>query len=160
MFKKLAFLALISLFVTGCASVPMQSTEVTTASITAAQSPAPEGKSNLFIFRDSGLGTALRKDLWVNGECLGATAPKVFFTQQVPAGKAVTVSTQSEFSPNHLTFQAESGKNYFIEQYIRMGVFVGGANLRLIDEQEGLRRISSLGLAERADCRSKFSSDN
>lgn len=159
MFKKLAFLAVISLLVTGCASVPMQSTELTNQAITAAENPTPEGTSNLYVFRDSGLGSALRKDLWVNGECLGATAPKVFFSHQVPANQSVTVSTQSEFSPNHLTFQAESGKNYFIEQYIRMGVFVGGANLRMIEESEGLRRIKNLGLAQSTACRSRFSTE-
>jgi len=37
------------------------------------------------------------------------------------------LSTESEFSENHTELKTEGGKNYFVEQSIKMGVFVGGA---------------------------------
>ena len=40
--------------------------------------------------------------------------------------------------------------NYFINQYIKMGVFVGGAGLELVNEEEGKKAVASLDLAKRA----------
>ncbi|HHV6932376.1 TPA: DUF2846 domain-containing protein, partial [Haemophilus influenzae] len=40
-----------------------------------------------------------------------------------------------------------SGKNYFIRQYIKFGVFAGGANLEQVSEEEGKKAISKLNMA-------------
>ncbi|MDT8452929.1 MAG: hypothetical protein RQ936_09340, partial [Gammaproteobacteria bacterium] len=57
------------------------------------------------------------------------------------------LSTESEFSDNEIFFEAEGGNNYFAEQYIRIGVFVGGANLRMVSEQEGMAAVRECELA-------------
>lgn len=59
-----------------------------------------------------------------------------------------TVSTESEFSDNAFKFVAESGKNHFIRQYIKLGVFVGGANVELVTEKEGKEGVLAAGLAK------------
>jgi len=69
-----------------------------------------EGHSGLYVFRGSGLGTALKKDVWVNDKCLGETAPNMFFYKLVEAGKEHKISTESEFSPNDLLVKTEAGK--------------------------------------------------
>ncbi len=46
----------------------------------------------------------------------------------------------------------ESGNNYFIEQYIKMGAFVGGANLRLVDEELGMVEVGKLEMASPGNC--------
>ncbi len=43
---------------------------------------------------------------------------------------------------------AECGKNYFIRQYIKFGVFVGGANLELVTEDEGKKGVLECKLAK------------
>ncbi|MBK6739872.1 MAG: hypothetical protein IPG64_19420 [Haliea sp.] len=36
----------------------------------------------LYLFRAGGMGTALKKDIWVNGKCIGETAPHMFFMKK------------------------------------------------------------------------------
>jgi hypothetical protein len=42
--------------------------------------------------------------------------------------------------------------NYFIRQYIKIGLFVGGAGLELVDEEEGKKDVSKLGMATKGTC--------
>jgi hypothetical protein len=62
------------------------------------------------------------------------------------------ISTESEFSPNALTLMTASNTNYFIEQYIKIGVFVGGANLKAVDEAEGKKKVQKLEMATKGIC--------
>lgn len=151
MFKKLVTVTFLAAFLHGCASVPMETNQ---ASIKAKQFDTPAaGSANLYIYRATSVGQALKKDIWLNDECLGETANNVFFLKEIIAdGTEHQLSTESEFSPNHLLIKADSGKNYFVEQYIKMGVFVGGANLRLVDEAKAKSKIAKLKLATPGRC--------
>jgi hypothetical protein len=104
------------------------------------------GNAGLYIFRNSFVGQALTKTLSIDGKPIGTSANKVYFYKEVPAGKH-TIATQSEFSDNPLEVTVEAGKHYFIRQYIRMGVFVGGANLELVSEEEGKKEVLQCSLA-------------
>lgn len=151
MYKKLVILGLSAALLQGCASVPMD-TDSNTHQAKKYSAPLP-GNANLYIFRAGSVGQALKKDIWLNGECIGASANNVFFFEEIIAeGAEHKISTESEFSPNHLLLNAESGKNYFVEQYIKMGVFVGGANLRLVDEAKAKQKIAKLKLARQGSC--------
>jgi hypothetical protein len=110
------------------------------------------GIAGLYIYRDGGLGTALKKDVWVDDKCVGETAPNMFFYEEVKGGEEHKVCTESEFSPNDLMVKTESNENYFIKHYIKMGVFVGRANLKLVDDQEGKAAITKLELAKEGTC--------
>lgn len=137
-------------FLSGCASIPMESPENT--AMAKQFNPPSEGNSGLYIYRAGGPGGALKKDVRVNDKCIGETAPKVFFYEEVAGNAEHTVSTESEFSPNKLIVSTETGKNYFIKQYIKMGVFVGGANLKLVDEEKGKKAIGKLKMAKKGKC--------
>lgn len=128
----------------------MESAEVS-AKAKSFPAPAP-GNAGLYIYRTSGVGGALKKDIWVDGKCVGESAPNVFFYEEVKGDMKHTIATQSEFSPNELEVDTAAGKLYFIHQYIKMGVFVGGANLELVDEPAGRGWISGLELAKRGPC--------
>ena len=129
MIKKAVLISLASTLFAGCASVPMESKE---ASNQAKSFSIPTGENaGLYIYRSGGPGTALKKDVWVDDECIGETAPNMFFYQVVKGNEEHKISTESEFSPNDLFIKTESGQNYFIKQYMKMGVFVGGANMAL-----------------------------
>jgi hypothetical protein len=148
--KKTIFVIFLTTLMSGCASVKMESPE---ASNRAKQFATPNlGNSGLYIYRDSNLGAALKKNLWVDGKCIGESAPGVFFFTEVAGDKDHTVSTQSEFSPNKLTNFFASGKNYFIRQYIKLGVFIGGADLEVIPEEQGKSDVSKLALATTGTC--------
>ena len=147
--RKIAVLSL-SVLMTGCASVNMASKE---ESDKAKQFAAPNpGNAGLYVYRDSFVGKALKKDIWVNGKCLGESASDVFFYTQVEGGKTHKIETESEFSPNALEVFMEAGKNYFIRQFIKLGAFVGGADLEQIPEEQGKAAVAPLGMAQPGTC--------
>jgi hypothetical protein len=152
MFKKalLAATAAAVLGLAGCASVPMANEQQSSAAKTF---PAPDaGNAGLYVYRDSFVGKALKKDIFVDGKCLGESADKVFFYTQVPGNAKHTISTESEFSPNDLVVYMKAGVNYFIHQYIKMGVFVGGANLETVSNDKGKSEVASLKMAANGQC--------
>ena len=151
MIIKLTFPLLVASLFVGCASVPKADQQLSQSvkELTAPQ----EGKAGLYVYRSNNIvGSALKKDIWVDGECLGETARGIFFYKEVEGNTNHTVSTESEFSPNHLKVETQSGKNYFIQQYIKPGVFVGGAALKLVDDIQGKKAVSEYNLATIGKC--------
>ena len=148
--KKFSAIVIATALISGCASVPMESKE---ASVQAKKfNPPTEGHSGLYVYRDSFVGKALKKDIWIDGKCIGESAPDVFFYEEVKGGQQHTISTESEFSPNDLAINTLPGTNYFINQYIKLGVFVGGAGLELVSEEKGKEAIMELELAKQGTC--------
>lgn len=146
MLKKLTVLFTVSLLLSACATVPMESTEK--SNLAKQFNPPPKEYSGLYIYRASflGFGNALKKDIFIDDRRIGESAPNVFFYETVKAGNH-KVSTESEFGNNDLNITTEKGKNYFIRQYIRPGVFVGQANLEQVSEEEGKKAVSELKMA-------------
>ncbi len=135
---------------TGCASVKVEDKAATDRSKQFAKPSA--GNAGLYIYRDSFLGSALKKDIWVNGKCIGESAPKVFFYKEVEGGREHKIATESEFSPNEISVMVEEGKNYFIRQFIKLGLFVGGAGLEVMPEEAGKAAVQKLELASSGNC--------
>lgn len=129
----------------GCASVPMAPVEQDIA-LKEFQTPL-EDLSGLYIYRDCFVGAALKKTVYLDSKAIGETANNVYFHALTSPGSH-TISTESEFSDNLMTIEMEGGHNYFIEQYIKMGVFVGGANLRLVSEEVGKDAVGKCKLAK------------
>lgn len=150
MHKKIALALLAGTFITGCASVPMEGKDESQKAKSFSLPPADS--AGLYIYRGSGPGTVLKKDVLVDGKCIGETAPNMFFYELVKGGEEHKIATESEFSPNVLTLKTEGGKNYFIQQYIKMGVFVGGANLEVVSEEKGKKALTKLELAKKGTC--------
>lgn len=115
-------------------------------------SPPSNEKAGLYIYRSGKFGAALKKDIWIDGNCVGETASDVFFYEEVTGGKEHKVSTESEFSPNDLLVNTESGKNYFVRQYIKFGAFVGGAGVELVNEEKGKKEVAQLEMATKGTC--------
>ncbi|WP_295006656.1 DUF2846 domain-containing protein [uncultured Dechloromonas sp.] len=150
MLKKMALACAVTALITGCASVPMESKE---ASNKAKLFEVPsQGKAGVYVYRGSGVGAALKKDILIDGKCLGETAPNVFFYDEVAGNQEHTIATESEFSPNEIKLAMQSGLNYFIRQYIKMGAFVGGADLEVVSETDGKNAIRDLEMAKKGTC--------
>jgi len=150
--KVLTTIAVSVLLATGCTSVPMESKEK--SELAKQYNSPPEGKAGLYVYRSGSFGGALKKDVWLNGNCVGETAPNMFFYEEIEGNTEHKISTESEFSPNDLLVKTESGKNYFVSQYIKMGVFVGGAGVELVDEEKGKKQVSKLDMAIKGKCSS------
>jgi hypothetical protein len=149
--KKLSVASLACVAIlSGCASVDM-APKADSAKAKEFNAPS-KGSAGLYIYRDSFVGKALKKDVWVDGKCIGETAPDVFFYTEVEGGKSYKIDTESEFSPNTLELTAEAERNYFIRQYIKMGVFVGGAGLELMPEDQGKLAVRGLEMAKPGKC--------
>ncbi len=150
MSSRIVLIALTTTLFAGCATVPMASKD---ASAQAKAFAPPSGtNAGLYIFRTGGAGAALKKDIWVDGKCIGESAQNVFFFEEVAGNQEHVISTESEFSPNELKLTTASHKNYFVEQYTKMGVFVGGANLKLVDEGTGKAKVAQLEMATKGHC--------
>lgn len=142
--KKLVSILFLGLLLVGCAKTPLDTAE--NDRIAKEFNPPKKGNVGLYIYRDSIFGSALKKTLYIDDKFIGESAPRVFFYKQVKPG-IHKISTESEFSNNHLKIHTEANKNYFIRQYIKMGVFVGGANLEQVSEEKGKQAINKLKLA-------------
>lgn len=150
MFNKMILVGAFAVLVTGCASVPMESKE--TSDQAKRFAPPSQGQAGLYIYRTAGVGAALKKNIWVDGKCTGQSAQNVFFYEETKGDQEHVIATQSEFSPNEIKLAVTSGINYFVRQYIKMGVFVGGANLEVVNEVEGKEAIRNLEMAKKGTC--------
>ncbi|WP_035477246.1 DUF2846 domain-containing protein [Aliagarivorans taiwanensis] len=150
--NKLIFASVIvSSLPSGCASVPTESNAQEEQA--KAFSAPSDSMAGLYIFRkDSFGGAALKKDVLVDGECIGETAKGVFFYHEVEGDQEHTLSTESEFSNNDIVLYTDAGELYFIEQYIKMGVFVGGAGLKQVESDEGKTQLAKLKMAAKGTC--------
>jgi len=131
-------------FLTGCASVPMGAPDAD-AKLKTFSAP-PQDQAGLYIYRDSFAGQGLKKTVTVDGKAIGETANRVYFYRLVNAGSH-TIGTESEFSDNLINLVAVGGKNYYIRQSIKMGVFVGGASLTVVPEAVGQAHLQKCELA-------------
>jgi len=129
---------------TGCATVQMASSEEDIAR--KGFSYPSQDMAGLYIYRNSIVGGALKKTLYIDGEIIGESAPMTYFYWDIQPGRHV-LSTESEFSDNSFSLDVEGGKNYYVHHYIKLGVFVGGANLKLVSEEEGKKGVLECKLA-------------
>ncbi|MDB6195729.1 DUF2846 domain-containing protein [Vibrio parahaemolyticus] len=149
--NKVILCSALLLGLSGCASVPTVDSTISNE-VKSFEAPQ-EGNSGIYIYReDTFVGAALKKYVYVDGECIGETAPGIFFYHEVEGNKEHQVSTESEFSENHLTIYTEEGRNYFVNQYIKMGVFVGGAGVELVDENKGKDEVLKVDMAVKGKC--------
>jgi hypothetical protein len=147
MLKKIIIAIAVSstIFITGCASVPMASPD---ADKTLKEFASPtEGKSGLYIYRNSSFGAALKKTIRVDGVILGESARYTYFYKELEPG-VHEVATESEFSDNKISIEFQKGINYFVQQYIKLGAFVGGANIKQVPEEEGKKGVLECKLAQ------------
>jgi hypothetical protein len=155
MFKKIVIIALVSTLAAGCASVPLETAQIT--KVAKQFDPPSDGKAGLYIYRNTFYGGAAYTDVMVDGYCIGSSAPYVFFYEEVEGNKSYKVSTKFawEESPdpdNDLLIKVNSGMNYFFEQYLRM---LGGTGVELVDEEQGKEEVSKLDMATKGTCGSR-----
>jgi hypothetical protein len=135
---KLSVASLAFILLAGCASVPMESTDKD-RELKAFPAPAAD-QAGLYIYRDSFLGKLLKKSLYLDGKLLAETANRTYIYTPLSPGKH-TLETESEFGNNALILNAEAGKNHYVRQRLRIGVFVAGASLVEVSDIEGRNAV-------------------
>ena len=107
---------------------------------------------NISFFKQLPCGAALKKDIWIDSKCIGETAKGIFFYSEVEGDKEHAISTGLNFHDK--VVKTNAGELYFFQQYIKMGAFVGGANLEQFDAKQGKQEVSKLKLAKQGNCSS------
>lgn len=124
--------AILALLLSGCASVPMASLDQDTE----AKDFSPiQDKAVLFIYRNEIFGSAIPMTVTVNGKALGQTVAKTYFRLNVAPGKYKVESHAENISSLPLT--TEGGKNYFVWQEVKMGMWMARSLLQQTEESVG-----------------------
>lgn len=137
--RSLMLAAAIALL-SGCAAtVPLATKDQDAASKTFNISAAD--KAGVYIYRENvNFGKALTKTLSIDGVVIGATAPGTYYHREVAPGEH-TIATQAEFGENSLQLNAEAGKNYYFQQYMKWGTFKGSAGIQAVTEEVGRKGV-------------------
>ena len=132
--KRLCATAVIltTALISGCASVPMASLEQDAAAKTYQAKP---GKSNIYLYRNESFGGAIKISIFLDGKLIGDTAPKTFYLLETDPGKHNLLSKAENDSI--LELNTEAGRNYFIWQEIKMGLWQPRSALQQVDETTG-----------------------
>jgi PBP1b-binding outer membrane lipoprotein LpoB len=136
-------LAALTALLTGCASVPMASVERDTAAKSFAVKP---DKANIYVYRNETIGSAIKMPVALNGKLVGDTGPTTYMVLEVPPGTHTILSKTENDST--LTINAVGGRNYFVWQEVKMGMFAARSALQQVDEAKGKAGVAECKLIE------------
>ncbi len=140
---RLGWALAFAIALTGCASVPMAPPEADTQAkqfITAAD------KANVYIYRNENFGGAIKMPVLIDGMLAGDTGPKTFIFKQLPPGKHTIISKTENDST--LTLEVIGGRNYFVWQEVKMGVWAARSQLQQVDEATGRAAVGECKLVQ------------
>lgn len=126
----------------GCASVPMGSVEDDAKAKTFV--PPPD-KAALYIYRNETFGAAVPMNLSINGRNIGQSAAKTYFQFHLVPGQYSVESTAENVA--ELKLLMEPGKNYFVWQEVKMGMWMARSQLHQVDETTGRMGVLESKLA-------------
>lgn len=127
-----AFSAVLVLLLSGCASVPMAPLDQDSKAKDFSPNP---NKASLYIYRNESFGAAIPMTVAVNGKTLGQTAAQTYFRLNLAPGK-YNVESHAE-NVSILSLTTEAGKNYFVWQEVKMGMWMARSLLQQTDETTG-----------------------
>jgi hypothetical protein len=139
----LAGLALLAaILASGCASVQMASPEQDAAAKSFTVKP---GMANIYVYRNETFGAALKMPVALDGKLVGDTASKTYLLLPVAPGPHTVLSKTENDST--VQINAEAGRNYFVWQEVKMGMFAARSQLQLVDEATGKAGVAECNLA-------------
>lgn len=134
-----------ALLLASCASVPMASATDDAAAKRFETSP---DQANVYVYRGSGVGTALTVQMIVDGRITGSLAPNTYQMTRVSPGSHV-ISTGGAFeNVERSTVNAAGGRNYFFKVGPTMGLVLARVKLEPVDETTGRAAVLRLKRAE------------
>jgi len=121
-----------TLFLAGCASVPMASGEQDSK---AKEFATVSDKANLYIYRNELIAAAIAMSVDINGRPVGQTAAKTYFQLLLDPG-VYNLAAHAE-NDSLLSLTLEANKNYFVWQEVKMGFLSAKNQIQLVDEPTG-----------------------
>jgi hypothetical protein len=140
----LACLALLSLcFFTGCAAVPMASTQ---ADLTAKEFKIPSNnKAGVYIYRNESFGAAIKMGLLADERFIGSTAAMTYHYIELTPGSHIFRGTAENDSV--INADLMPNKLYYIWQEVKMGIWYARNKLQIVSEEEGQKGVRASRLA-------------
>lgn len=138
----IASCALLAGVLAGCASVPMASLQ---ADAGAKEFRVKPGYSNIYLYRNEGFGAAIAMTVSLDGKVMGRTAAHTYFLWEVKPGSH-EITSHSE-NLGKLALETKEGRNYFVWQEIKMGMWQPGSQLHEVTEEEGRKGVLECKLA-------------
>ena len=128
--------ALIAGALGGCASVPMASLD---ADSSAKQFLPPKGQANIYLYRNETFGAAVAMTVSLDGKVMGKTGPQTYFLWEVVPGKREIASHTENTA--RITIDAKEGRNHYVWQEVKMGMWQPGSQLQEVNEEEGRKGV-------------------
>lgn len=150
--KGVFVLSILACVLTGCANV--QKADSSSSDYAKEFNTPPKGYAGVYLYRNFFMGCGLYKNLYIDGQYLGETDRSCFFYRLARPGLH-EIQTESEFSENSIQVNMEEGQNYFIYQWIKPGIFVGGADIELVEPEKAKEEIKKLERAQDQDGKQK-----
>lgn len=139
--KLLAATLLITAALAGCASVPMASLNNDNQAKTF---QVKQDRANIYVYRNEHFGAAIPMSLALDGKMTGRTGAMTYAKWEVLPGKH-EISSISE-NTSKLSLNAEAGKNYFIWQEVKMGMWQARSLLQEVDPTAGMAAVKECKL--------------
>jgi hypothetical protein len=136
--KKLKHIALFLvpltfvLFFSGCVAVKSASLEQDTL---AKKFLIDKDRSSLYIYRNESLGAAIGMPVVLDGKHIGKTGANTYFKLSVDPGQH-TIKSLTE-NTSELTLNTQAGKNYYVWQEVKMGMWAARSMLQEVNESVG-----------------------
>ena len=127
-----AIAAILFSLLSGCASVPMAPLD---QDVKAKDFSPILSKASLYIYRNESFGAAISMTVSVNEKVLGQTAAQTYFRLNLTPGKYSVGSHAENISSLPITLEA--GRNYFVWQEVKMGLWMARSLLQQVDETIG-----------------------
>ncbi len=129
---KVGSMLIIFTLLSGCATVPMAS--IQDDALAKQFQPKPD-KSLIYLFRNEIFGAAIALTVSIDGRTAGQTGPQTFYVWEVDPGKHQITSFAENVS--NVWLWTEAGKDYYVWQEIKMGMFSARSVLKEVDGETG-----------------------
>ncbi len=131
-FFRMFWVMLLAGILGACATVPMAPQEQDARAKTFNVQP---DRAALYIFRNENFGGALLIAVSVNGTTIGQTGPMTYIRLSLKPGK-YSISSYGE-NVSTLSLNVEGGRNYYVWQEIKMGMWSARTMLQEVNENNG-----------------------
>lgn len=143
--KQLILTIVASAFLASCATVPQGDSALDAKLKTFA--PPPATKAGIYIYRPGGIGTAVKRSLFIDDVRIGDSAPNFYYHRYVEPGIR-TITTNTEMGQNKAVINAEGGENYYFKAYMTMGLITAGSDIVQVGSEEGRDGVLNSKLAQ------------
>jgi len=106
-------------------------------------------KATIVVMRPNPTGTAIRNNVYHNGELIGFTGVKSYLSWDVEPGKHTIGSSSGNYDFEEL--DAKAGETYYFKQAQRVGLITPNVELVPLEKDIAMRKFSKLRQATLVD---------